>query len=147
MSYAFTTMRLLSQKKRIKRISTLTLEDILTIVAEATDLREDDIQSKTRKGDVKEARQLFCWFARKYTARPLEIIGKTINRDHATVLHSIRVIDNLITTGDRTVKEKRNLIKARLEYYQENTISTEIIMMNIVNKFRKRQVATTLLNR
>ena len=53
-------------------------------------------------------RQLGHFFAKKYTNLSLSRIGFFIGRkDHATVLHSIKVINNYIQTD----KKKRNEIK------------------------------------
>lgn len=59
----------------------------------------DEIQSKTRKRDVVQARQLAMYFAKKFTKASLSSIGSQIgNRDHATVLHACKTVKNLSET-------------------------------------------------
>ncbi len=59
----------------------------------------DQLQSKTRKRDVVQARQLAMFFAKKYTKASLQNIGNKIgNRDHATVLHACKTVTNLSET-------------------------------------------------
>lgn len=59
----------------------------------------DEIQSKTRKRDVVQARQLAMFFAKKFTKASLSSIGSQIgNRDHATVLHACKTVKNLSET-------------------------------------------------
>lgn len=59
----------------------------------------DQLQSKTRKRDVVQARQLAMFFAKKYTKASLQNIGNKIgNRDHATVLHAVKTVSNLSET-------------------------------------------------
>ena len=36
------------------------------------------------------------YFARKLTEQPLSEIGRAFNRDHSTVVHSIRVITEMV---------------------------------------------------
>ena len=59
----------------------------------------DALQSKTRKRDIVQARQLAMYFAKKYTNASLSSIGIQIGkRDHATVLHACKTVDNLFET-------------------------------------------------
>jgi chromosomal replication initiator protein len=59
----------------------------------------DTLQSKTRKRHIVQARQLAMYFAKKYTKASLASIGSQIGkRDHATVLHACRTVENLADT-------------------------------------------------
>ncbi len=55
-----------------------------------------DIATRSRKQHFAFARMIFCKLARKYTNESLAQIGKTINRDHATVLYCVKELDNVI---------------------------------------------------
>ena len=77
-------------------------------MSEATDVPVDVMtekdNKKTRKREVVYARQLAMYFAKHYTSCSLATIGTEIgNKDHATVLHACKTIDNLYDT-DRSVK-------------------------------------------
>lgn len=51
-----------------------------------------DIAEQNRKEDVTFIRSIYCKIMRDTTRRSLEVIGKTINRGHCTVLHNINNI-------------------------------------------------------
>ena len=83
--------------KNIKK--EITVEYIQEIVSEYFQLSIEELQSKTRKRHVVQARQLAMFFAKKYTKLTLANIGKSIGkRDHATVLHACKTVDNLNET-------------------------------------------------
>jgi chromosomal replication initiator protein len=55
-----------------------------------------DMRSKSRKKTVTFPRQVSMYLSRKYTEEGLAEIGKAFNRDHSTVLHSVKVISEAI---------------------------------------------------
>lgn len=75
----------------------LTPEVIRDFMASQFKLSGDDLSSKSRKKAFAFPRQLSMYFARKYTEKGLSDIGKAFNRDHSTVVHSIRVITEAMT--------------------------------------------------
>ena len=65
------------------------------------------VMGKTRKRDVTQCRQIIMFLSKKYTQLSLSLIGARCgDRDHATVLHSIRVVEDLYQTDK---KFKQNL--------------------------------------
>jgi chromosomal replication initiation ATPase DnaA len=58
-----------------------------------------EITSRSRKGTVREARQVLAALLKNKTHLSLADIGLIISRDHATVLHSAKVIQNSKDTG------------------------------------------------
>jgi chromosomal replication initiator protein len=65
----------------------------------------DKINSKTRKREVVQARQLTMYFSKKYTKSSLSTIGLHCgNKDHATVLHACRTVSNLKDTDKQFYK-------------------------------------------
>lgn len=75
-----------------------TLETYLKEAADKQNVTVEAMKGRTRKREVVMARQFYCYRARKYTGHSLEKIGNLIGKDHATVLHSIGVVEN--TTWD-----------------------------------------------
>lgn len=78
-----------------------------------------EIFQKTRKGTVVFPRQLFHYLAAKWTANTLAKIGNYGNEayrsgyyDHATVLHSKKLISNLLYINDKEVCESIIAIEA-----------------------------------
>jgi hypothetical protein len=49
-----------------------------------------DIDRNTRKDEYIQARTMYYFLSREYTSRPLSDIGALLDKDHATVLHSIK---------------------------------------------------------
>ena len=86
-------------KTNAKEIS---IEYIQKIVCEYFKISIDAINAKTRKRDIVQARQLSMYFAKKHTKLPLSLIGAYCgNKDHATVLHACRTINNLYDTDKK----------------------------------------------
>lgn len=77
----------------------ITIDYIQKLICDYFKLSLDTLQSKTRKRDIVQARQLAMYFAKKYTNASLSSIGDQIGkRDHATVLHACKTVDNLFET-------------------------------------------------
>jgi len=75
------------------------IKPIVNFVAEWFELTPRQLASKTRKREILEPRQMAIWLAVKYTRMSKVAIGANIGgKDHATVLHSVRVVDNLLDT-------------------------------------------------
>jgi len=73
---------------------TLTASMICDLVSRQFNVSVKDLQSKSRKKIVTVPRQIAMYLARKHTEDSLANIGKAFNRDHSTVLHSIKVVSN-----------------------------------------------------
>ena len=83
----------------------LTIDHNQQIIADYFNLDIESLHSKTRKRNVVQARQLAMFFSKKYTKNSLSTIGSQIGqRDHATVLHACKTVENLIET-DRAFKK------------------------------------------
>ncbi|ADH84718.1 chromosomal replication initiator protein DnaA [Desulfurivibrio alkaliphilus AHT 2] len=74
----------------------LSAEAIRDFVAAQFQVSVGELQSKSRKKDVAFPRQVSMYLARKLTDEALAGIGKAFNRDHSTVVHSIRVITEAV---------------------------------------------------
>lgn len=70
------------------------------------------LQSKTRKRHIVQARQLAMYFAKRMTKSSLASIGAQIGqRDHATVLHACKTVDNLNQTDKQFRRYVEDLTK------------------------------------
>ncbi|GLB51195.1 chromosomal replication initiator protein DnaA [Neptunitalea chrysea] len=77
----------------------VSIDYIQKIVSDYFQMDVSTLQSKTRKRHIVQARQLAMFFAKKYTKASLASIGSQIGkRDHATVLHACKTVDNLAET-------------------------------------------------
>jgi len=77
----------------------ISIDYIQKVVCDYFSLPIDMINSKTRKREIVQARQLAMYFSKKHTKSSLATIGLHCgNKDHATVLHACRTVNNLIET-------------------------------------------------
>jgi chromosomal replication initiator protein len=73
-----------------------------------------DLLSQRRHRSVVWPRQIGMYLAKNLTSRSLPEIGRRFgNRDHTTVLHAIRKVEQLMA-DDTTLKEEVELLKRLL---------------------------------
>lgn len=71
-----------------------------------TEIKDQDICNPTRKAEFVLARQLVMYFLKLYTFASLAWIGgKSGNKDHSTVPHAVKVINNYYETNKHFKKE------------------------------------------
>ena len=77
----------------------VSIDYIQKVVCDYFDLPIELLKSKTRKREVVQARQIAMFFAKKMTKSSLANIGMHCGgKDHATVLHACRTVNNLSET-------------------------------------------------
>ena len=80
----------------------LSIDYIQKVVCDYFDMPTELLKSKTRKREIVQARQLTMFFAKQLTKSSLATIGAQCgNKDHATVLHACRTVNNLSETDKR----------------------------------------------
>lgn len=93
----------------------VSMDAIQKIVCDFFNIPVEMINSKTRKREIVQARQLAMYFAKKHTKASLASIGLHCgNKDHATVLHACRTVNNLVETDKQFrvyVEELDNKLK------------------------------------
>lgn len=84
----------------------ITIEDIKKKICSYFNVTEEALCSRSRKQPIVYIRQLAIYFANKLTDKSTIQIGRIIGgRNHATVIHSINQIQNLMETDERTRKD------------------------------------------
>jgi chromosomal replication initiator protein len=77
----------------------VSIDYIQKVVCDYFDLPIELLKSKTRKREIVQARQIAMYFAKKMTKSSLASIGAHCGgKDHATVLHACRTVNNLQET-------------------------------------------------
>lgn len=77
----------------------LSIEYISKVVCDYFNMPVDALQTKTRRREIVQARQIAMYFSKNLTKFSLANIGTQIgNKDHATVLHACKTVNNLIDT-------------------------------------------------
>jgi len=90
----------------------VSIDYIQKVVSDYFQMDIDTLQSKTRKRHIVQARQLAMFFAKKFTKASLASIGSQIGkRDHATVLHACKTVDNLTSTDKQFKKYVEDITK------------------------------------
>jgi len=89
--------------------SNVGIRNIIDYVSERYMVSFDDLQSKSRKQEIVEPRQVIHWMVRNHVCfnrLSLDAVGEMVGgRDHSTVLHSVKQINNWIAT-DRMFRER-----------------------------------------
>ncbi len=92
----------------------LTASMICELVSSQFNVSIQDMQSRSRKRIVTFPRQVAMYLSRKYTDDSLADIGKTLKRDHSTVLHSIKVVSNKVVK-DASVSAQLDLLSNKVK--------------------------------
>src|SRR5690554_2542865 len=90
----------------------VSIDYIQKVVCDYFNLPIELLKSKTRKREVVQARQIAMYFAKKMTKSSLANIGMHCGgKDHATVLHACRTVNNLRETDKQFRKYVNDLDK------------------------------------
>jgi len=90
------------------------IEFIQKIVATYFNLNVSEMLSARRSRSLARPRQIAMYFAKKLTTSSLPEIGRKFsNRDHTTVIHAVKKIEELINK-DNEIKQKVSEIKKKL---------------------------------
>ena len=88
------------------------IDDILKVVGRHYNVARTDLLSPRRARVVVVPRQIGMYLAKKMTSRSLPEIGRRFGgRDHSTVLHAVRKIEELVKTDDKLAREVALLIR------------------------------------
>jgi chromosomal replication initiator protein len=92
----------------------VSVEYIVNVVCNHLNVTIEDFNSKSKKREIVQARQLAMYFARKLTELSLDVIGNQCGRrNHATVVHAIKTIENLLDT-DKQFRALANEIEKKI---------------------------------
>ena len=93
----------------------VTIEEIQKRVAEHFNIRVSDMHSARRARSVARPRQVAMYLAKQLTSRSLPEIGRKFGgRDHTTVMHAVKKVDEL-RDHDSTFAEDVELLRRMLE--------------------------------
>ncbi|HEY4301138.1 MAG TPA: chromosomal replication initiator protein DnaA [Candidatus Didemnitutus sp.] len=92
----------------------LNIEGIQKRVADHYQIRHSDMTSKRRPNAIAFPRQIAMYLSRQLTRHSLQEIGEAFGgRDHGTVIHAIKTVENLMETDD-TVRGSVDFLKTQL---------------------------------
>lgn len=89
----------------------ITIDVIKKLVCKHYRISLQQIVSKSRKQAVVRPRQIAIYLSRRYTDQPLQAIGKSFNRYHATALYAINTVEREIKQGNPIGQQVKFLSK------------------------------------
>ncbi len=99
---------------RVKEPKRVKIEDIQKLVATHFNVSRADILSSRRTANVVRPRQIAMYLAKMMTLRSLPEIGRRFGgRDHTTVLHAVRKIEEM-ASNDVALSQELDLLKRLL---------------------------------
>ncbi len=91
-----------------------TIDEIQKKVAEYFNISVKEMQSSRRARTVARPRQIAMYLAKQLTSRSLPEIGRKFDRDHTTVMHAVRKVEELILE-DKSLAENIDSLRRMLE--------------------------------
>ncbi len=95
---------------------------------------EINISRNTRKRQYVEARAIYFKLCREFTQLSLGQIGKSVNRDHASVLHGVRSINTWVQV-DKRMNNSMRILRNKIINYQIEKDETVELNESIVLKY------------
>jgi chromosomal replication initiator protein len=86
-------------KNMVQQSRNITIGSIKKLICKYYNVTPKDLVSRSRKQAIVRPRQVAIYLARRYTDQPLQAIGKSFNRYHATALHAIGTVEKGIRQG------------------------------------------------
>jgi chromosomal replication initiator protein len=109
-----TAERLLHDMLMEQAQTILTIETIQKRVADHFQIRHTDMTSKRRPNNIAIPRQVAMYLSRTLTKHSLQEIGDAFGgRDHGTVIHACKAVDNMMDQ-DATMRGSVGFLKAQL---------------------------------
>ena len=91
-----------------------TIDEIQKKVAEHFNISVKEMQSSRRARTVARPRQIAMYLAKLLTSRSLPEIGRKFDRDHTTVMHAVRKVEELILE-DKSLAEDVEILRRLLD--------------------------------
>jgi len=95
------------------------MTNLNTIKKKIDELYDLNLAKKCQKRRYIEARGIFCKIAREHGDVTLTKIGKFLDKNHATVLHSIKITNDYLEF-EKDLKYKYNIILNNLNLGEQN---------------------------
>ena len=89
-----------------------TIDEIQKKVAEYFNISVKELQSSRRARTVARPRQIAMYLAKQLTSRSLPEIGRKFDRDHTTVMHAVRKVEELIVEDTSLAENVDDLRRA-----------------------------------
>jgi len=97
------------------------LIDFFEDYCKRVDITKEQLFSKSRKRDLVEKRMVLSYTLRKSLGMTYQQIGKSLDKNHASIIHSIKNIENFLVVYPH-IRELYNISDEVLLEHKENLI-------------------------
>ena len=101
----------------VKEEHTITIDDVKQCVCNMYNLKVSQLDSRTRTQQIAKARQIAMYLASELTGKSHVQVGANIgNRNHATVIHAIKQVKDMMDVDETTrheIEELTSMLKAQ----------------------------------
>jgi hypothetical protein len=100
-----------------------------------------NVEIVSRKRNFVEARAMYYKLLRDISNMTLQAIGDTVNKDHATILHSLNSVDDWMRYDRKLADRYKNILYAidKIDETDFNSLRYENIMLNLkIDELTKR---------
>lgn len=105
-------MALLQPNLKVSVERRVTVDEIQKLVSEHFGLKQADLLSERRTRSVARPRQVAMWLCKQHTTRSYPDIGRRFGgRDHTTVLHAVKKVEELLTSDDQIARDVEALTR------------------------------------
>ena len=95
----------------------VTIDTVLNDVAHAFNVTKKEMTSKSRKKEFVEARHVAMYLIHKKLNRTQEATGEIFDRDHSTVVHALKKVNNIMET-EKDFRRTVNKIILKNNYFR-----------------------------
>jgi hypothetical protein len=130
-----------------------TVEKIIHEWTEVYHFTLEGVTPKSRKFDIRVARQVLVFCLRKFTELSLSEIGAMVDQDHATIIHSCKIVEETYMRDCELKKNIKNLIRRLNEFSDTETIQVELTRADLyqllpnLEEYEKQKSLTYLWNK
>jgi hypothetical protein len=100
-----------------------------------------NVEIVSRKRNFVEARAMYYKLLRDISNMTLQAIGDTVNKDHATIIHSLNSVDDWMKYDRKLANRYKNILYAidKIDETDFNSLRYENIMLNLkIDELTKR---------
>jgi len=116
----------------------VTFEQIQSIVWLGEGLLPEALKQKEHPREIAFARQVVWYFLKAYTKQSLAMMGRHYGKDHATALHGIKTVKNLMDS-DKQIAYKIGVYETRIQAlvdFEKNIMTDKLIEVKELIKVR-----------
>lgn len=105
-------MALLQPNLKVAVERRVTVDEIQKLAADYFGLKQADLLSERRTRSVARPRQVAMWLCKQHTTRSYPDIGRRFGgRDHTTVLHAVKKVEELLVSDDQIARDVEALTR------------------------------------